>query len=360
MDKPFSLILDLSRFLAALLVFFHHAEQHLKDPRLSALASFGHDAVIFFFILSGFVIAYVTEHKEKTLAGYATARLARLYSVTLPSLLLAYGLFEVGSRLLPGHYAIPDNLTWGETLLTSTFFLNRFLDYQEGIPTNAPYWSICYEAWYYVLFGAAFYLKGLQRLLVVAVAALVAGFNILLLMPIWLLGFACYRHQHRLPRSPLVGTLLVAGALGAYLWMRVTNFDDRLFIFTAHYFGGEQAINASLHFSKRFLPDFVIAVLFVTLFAGLHILRAQLWPVLSRAQKAIQKSASHTFALYLFHSPVLLFLAGYSDNSLLVMALCLAVVVALGHLTEQQKPRLAALIGRWLAAPRSRPTATTA
>lgn len=90
MDKTYSTLLDLSRFTAAFLVFIYHAEYIFKDSRLSILASFGHDSVIFFFLLSGFVIGFVSESKEDTLKKYAIARLARLYSVALPSILLSF------------------------------------------------------------------------------------------------------------------------------------------------------------------------------------------------------------------------------------------------------------------------------
>jgi peptidoglycan/LPS O-acetylase OafA/YrhL len=66
MGKTYSSILDISRFLAALLVFIHHAEKVLRDKPLSAFALFGHDAVIFFFLLSGFVIGYVVKKRKVT------------------------------------------------------------------------------------------------------------------------------------------------------------------------------------------------------------------------------------------------------------------------------------------------------
>jgi peptidoglycan/LPS O-acetylase OafA/YrhL len=46
----------------------------------------GLPAVIVFFVLSGFVIAFVTDGRDRTLAGYALNRLSRLWSVALPAL----------------------------------------------------------------------------------------------------------------------------------------------------------------------------------------------------------------------------------------------------------------------------------
>jgi peptidoglycan/LPS O-acetylase OafA/YrhL len=48
----------------------------------------GSEAVMAFFVLSGFVIAYVADQRETTLQAFAAARLARLYSVIIPAMLL--------------------------------------------------------------------------------------------------------------------------------------------------------------------------------------------------------------------------------------------------------------------------------
>lgn len=338
MNKTFSLLLDLSRLLAALLVFFHHAEQITKDRNLSALASFGHDSVVFFFILSGFVIAYVTRHKEKNLVDYATARLARLYSVALPSLVLTYGLFLTGNHFFPASYPAAGETDWATVLLSGMVFLNG------NVPTNAPYWSICYEAWYYVLFGLFFYLQGYRKYLFLLAGLLMAGLNIMLLMPIWLLGFACFGKQDALPKNKVLGYALIVLSLGVYLWMRHWNVDDQLFEASAVLLGGAEQANATLHFSKRYLPDYLIACLFVVLFAGLYMVRDDFQRGFSFCEKGIRLASSYTFALYLYHYPILLFLSHVTDSSLKAISICLALVIALGHLTEKQKPLLATSI----------------
>ena len=340
MDKTFSLLLDLSRLLAALLVFFHHAEQITKDRNLSALASFGHDSVVFFFILSGFVIAYVTRHKEKNLADYATARMARLYSVALPSLILVFGLFLAGNHFFPASYAAVAGTNWTATFLSGMVFLNG------NIPTNAPYWSICYEAWYYALFGLFFYLKGYRKYLFLLAGILIAGLNIILLMPIWLLGFACFGKQHALPKQKALGYGMIVLSLGVYLCMRHWNLDDRLFEASASLLGGVEQANETLHFSKRYLPDYIIACLFVMLFAGLHIVRDDFQRGFSFCEKGIRLASSYTFALYLYHYPVLLFMFQVTDNSIMAMSTCMVLVTALGHLTEKQKPLVATSLQR--------------
>jgi hypothetical protein len=67
MNTRISLYLDFARFTAALAVFLHHLlqEQYLGfDVRVP-----GRTAVIVFFVLSGFVIAFVTDGRERNCRG---------------------------------------------------------------------------------------------------------------------------------------------------------------------------------------------------------------------------------------------------------------------------------------------------
>ena len=74
-----SIYLDFFRLFAALLVFFYHASaERLNGQSLIGIASFGHDAIIVFFVLSGFVIAYITDCKSTDIGGFIKNRLARL------------------------------------------------------------------------------------------------------------------------------------------------------------------------------------------------------------------------------------------------------------------------------------------
>jgi peptidoglycan/LPS O-acetylase OafA/YrhL len=50
------------------------------------LGGLGAEAVDVFFVLSGFVIGYATDSRERTPLTYAINRLARIYSVAIPAL----------------------------------------------------------------------------------------------------------------------------------------------------------------------------------------------------------------------------------------------------------------------------------
>ena len=89
MNKQLSIYLDLLRFTAALLVYLTHLPGRCGGY-FWQFASYGREAVIFFFVLSGFVIAFVSDTKERDPKQYFLNRMARLYSVVLPALLLSY------------------------------------------------------------------------------------------------------------------------------------------------------------------------------------------------------------------------------------------------------------------------------
>lgn len=137
------------RFLAALYVlFFHAGAGYLKDrfPSADLINNFlynGHLGVPFFFVLSGFILAYTYEGKLGTALQwwrFALARFARVYPVYLLALLL----------LLP---TILHEASWHS--------LPQFLMLQYWLPRpslnifdnqNTPAWSLSVELAFYILF----------------------------------------------------------------------------------------------------------------------------------------------------------------------------------------------------------------
>ena len=77
MPRPFSVYLDLVRFTAACLVYLWHANQRWLVEPVLPMSGYGHSAVVVFFVLSGYVIAYITATKERDWATYAASRLSR-------------------------------------------------------------------------------------------------------------------------------------------------------------------------------------------------------------------------------------------------------------------------------------------
>ncbi|MBK8767616.1 MAG: acyltransferase family protein, partial [Burkholderiaceae bacterium] len=190
MTPALSVYLDALRLLAALMVFAHHASYPIFGGRwISALGGYGHEAVVVFFVLSGFVIAFVTDVKERTPAAYAGSRLSRLWSVALPALAATLAMDAIGRQLAPQAYA--DVLVNPQGPLASALFVNEFWTAQWHVGSNIPFWSLSYEAAYYLLFGIFVFAP--MRWLWLAAAAALIGPKILLLAPAWVAGVVAYR-----------------------------------------------------------------------------------------------------------------------------------------------------------------------
>lgn len=355
MNKTYSIALDGLRLLAAVLVFVHHSEQILQDRRLSFLASFGHDAVVFFFLLSGFVIAFVTQTREHDLKAFAIARLARLYSVVLPTIALVVVLALIGNAAQWRPY-LENNASWPYALGSSLLLANQTWVMPASLPQNVSYWSVSYEACYYLLFGLMFYLKGPLRLVTVGAALLLAGPRIILLLPLWLGGVALYRCSAQRPSRRLAGYAMLLAAGAVYGWLRLRNVDDALDALLAERLGGEHAANTLLGYSKHFLSDYVKGAVFGTLLLGLHHVLPDFRTLIERVARPVRACAAYTFTLYLLHYPLLVFFAAMGCDTAASMGLTLAAIAIIGHVTERKKAALARAFGKlFLLLPRLNP-----
>lgn len=338
MTKEDSILLDLLRFLAAILVLIHHAEQLLDANYLSVFASFGHDAVIFFFILSGFVISYITD-KEKNSYDYIISRAARMYSVVIPSLILVICLYFVGDYFFEANYSQRfRDVNWYYIVFISLSFLNQTSITEVYVPTNGPFWSISYEVWYYILFGSYFFLNGFKKWLVTILLSIIAGVKILLLFPTWILGYYLYKYRNRICNNYIVGAIFVLTSMLMYLYLRYLNLDDSIVIISNNYiFGNDEVANNTLSYSKRFVSDYIISILFVALLVGLFMLNNVYSNLLNRNANIIRKAASTTFSIYLYHYPLLVFFDNIFRSSEIVILACLVSTICLARVTENKK-----------------------
>jgi hypothetical protein len=91
----------------------------------------------------------------------------------------------------------------------------RELDVTPGM--NLAYWSPGYEVRYYIIFGTAFFARGYWRYVGAFAACPMAGPNIVLLLPLWLLGLFTYRPCTRSPPPRAAGWLLFGGSTAAWI-----------------------------------------------------------------------------------------------------------------------------------------------
>jgi peptidoglycan/LPS O-acetylase OafA/YrhL len=334
MTSALSLYLDALRFGAAFTVFLSHYGK-FTGGMFWQIQPYGWTAVLVFFVLSGFVIAWVTEAREGTLEEYALSRVARLYSVLLPVFILTALLDHIAMSIDPRWYgpdALPPmcrgplNALLG--YLLSAVFLGESWTLVMPPGSDVPYWSVDHEAWYYVLFGVATFLQGRRRMVALALAALVAGPNILVLFPLWLMGLSAWRWRAVLPRE--LGAPLACGAVAAFVGLEAL--------------GGRQLFQPadSPWLGMVSAYDYIVGPLVAFFIVGLA--NAPLPMPGAAVQRLIRFLAGTTFGLYLLHFPLLNFfgtvIRGPADSTshrILVFGLTLGVAIALSHVIEQQK-----------------------
>lgn len=214
--------LDLARGLSAIAVCAGHLRSALfvdfSDLPSSNLlqkcfyfaTSLGHEAVMVFFVLSGFFVGGSVLRNSATFRwrNYATARLTRLWIVLIPALCFTFTTDQLvalrAPEILHGQYSAmwasgPEPGKYSADVLSfagNIMFLQTVLVPVFG--TNTPLWSLANEFWYYVLFpllalsllhGSA--LGARTRLVSFSAAAVIAALlptSLLIGFAVWLLG----------------------------------------------------------------------------------------------------------------------------------------------------------------------------
>ncbi|WP_306397465.1 acyltransferase family protein [Telluria beijingensis] len=358
LDQPFSVYLDLVRFLAALAVVLMHLRQFdlVELPGAHLLTLLGREAVMAFFVLSGFVIAYTTEQRRPSAQAYALARAARIYSVALPVLLLAFACASVVPPHLAGdtgqHYQLAKPWLY---IPFHLLFLGDMWTLTEVPPWLGPWWSLNYEVWYYVLFGVACYVRGPWRLPALALVLAVMGIKLWLLLPVWLAGVALYHWQARRTLARDLARLGWVASLALLVAYEASGIEETLRLAgRASWIGQAFALGNA----DRFLADYVFGLIVCLNFACA---RFAGFDALLRCAPPIRLLASYTFTLYLSHALVLaVWPALYphdpgSAADLLALGAAIALATAiLGNLTERRKNGVRRLLAR-LAGPWRRP-----
>jgi len=276
------------------------------------LTGFGHQAVMVFFVLSGFLISatVMKSHLSGTWSWreYAIDRSTRLYVVLIPGLLLG-SLWDIaGSSLFAstGIYTHPvsdlgsaiaaDNLTFGH-FLGNLLFLQTIICSPFG--SNTPLWSLTNEFWYYVLFpvslsaGLAFARRALRIAipLSVMVACLAAflGLDKLMGFLIWASGCA-----------------LVFAYRRFQLQTKVSRFIY-LLISSVFLFG---CLTAARTLTAAALgSDLAVGIAFTLFLFG--VLQLELGVDSTRYLGAAHRFAGFSYSLYVLHFPLLLFLRAW-------------------------------------------------
>jgi peptidoglycan/LPS O-acetylase OafA/YrhL len=346
MNRQLSAYLDLVRVICAVVVVLSHlGHGHLVGGYLWPFTFFGNEAVMAFFVLSGFVIAFVTDQREQTLSIYAAARFARLYSVILPTMVLTLTLDAVGQSINADSYLNSHAASGGGVVsgyLLSIIMLNKSWGLDQHFGSDGAYWSIPFEFWYYFIFGAFMLLTGWRRVVFTLAGVAIAGPKILILLPIWLLGVVAY---HLLKRCP-PGQLGLIAATASMVLLVVMLWSDYSSLGKARFMG--------------MLPDslpwkYVVGICIAVHIYGISQVVQRLSQLFQFIHRPLTWFAGSTLALYLFHLPVIGVVnavatntgrSGYTSAALVIAPFALALTF--GYWCElQKKPLRAALLKFW-------------
>lgn len=320
MNSSTSYFLNASRWIAAFLVLTSHIKGLIlvdyplvenKSTALQALYSvtgLGHEAVVVFFVISGFLVGGLGwdkwQQKGFALSEFAVARISRIYTVLIPTLILGVALDSIGLKSFnqSGLYTHAADFHTGSignavgviewtTVLGNLLMLQNISVSVAG--SNGPLWSLANEWWYYCIFagfGATFYSYGIRRVAfaIGTLATLYAlPFELTLWGLVWVIGilaFAWNKSSIWKP-APLLGIGL---ALIALLASRLSHGI---------------AVSGASPLIVGILKDLALATCFMVALVSSSRLSKKL-----PSRRLNQNLADFSFTTYLLHFPLMLFL----------------------------------------------------
>lgn len=323
-STKFEVHLDHVRAIAALLVVIGHCRAlfmvplaqvgHRTLPLLFvyAVTSLGHQAVMIFFVLSGYLVGGSVLKGLKagtwTWRGYLARRATRLLIVLLPALLLGGLLDYTGIRVAgeSGIYGgraetagvVPAPVA--ERLSVRTFLANVCFLQTVLAPTfgsNGPLWSLANEFWYYIVFPliAVAWVRrrnrfaALVNLIAASLLLIFLGVGIAAYFAVWCLGVFVYVGKAKMPIQ--CGTVAVVAA--AALLVTLTGVSRMAVI------------------RSNFANDFVVGV-------GTAVLILVMGSWASAAERCrstpISRIAPFSYTLYLIHLPIVVLVRGLAEK----------------------------------------------
>jgi len=307
--------LEALRGFAALYVLLHHVSSSylgLKSSFIGFPLRFGQEAVLVFFLLSGFVIHYSFQlSPRKDFADYLIKRARRIYPIFIIALFLS---------LLTAFFCA-DLLIW-EDILRS--FLGNMLMLQDhpGRPSpwflpfcgNDPLWSLAYEWWFYMLYFplVKFCSSGWQKVLVFSLAGIGIFFDSLLpnspchylaLLPVWWFGV-------EMAKEYLASGSITLSGQRAYLFLLLVPLVSYLVITLDWHFSGKP-----LAFITYPLVDLRYFISTLILFFMALIWRRFDFVGYKVMSRPLIFIGTFSYALYVFHYPIILHLRLFSHPS---------------------------------------------
>jgi peptidoglycan/LPS O-acetylase OafA/YrhL len=367
-DSPHSLLIAMLRGLAALQVAAAHLRSEmfpgmrtLADPPLAyqALAfftGFAHQAVLVFFLISGWLVGGSLLGKlgqPQAFASYAIDRLSRLWTVLLPTfcLMLLIGLFT--RELDPGAIDFSSSNDFSATVFAGNLAGLQTISLPE-FGGNYALWSLANETWYYLMFplllagasGPAW--RRAASLAALLAIAVLLPYPIVLYFLTWLLGAIASRV--RIACGVLLRLAVLSLALGVSVFYRLTGSNNDLL-------------------AAAFNQDLLCSLAFLAVLVSLPERLPEGAALLARVRRAAEVFAAFSFTLYVTHLPLIglmrhmartLFgadqLSPAAPLHYAVYAAMLAAILVLSWVSylafESHTPRVRRLLKDWLLASR--------
>jgi peptidoglycan/LPS O-acetylase OafA/YrhL len=363
-DYWHSVLISLLRGAAAIIVVAAHVRaamypglRTISDPPLwfqgfAFITGFAHQAVLVFFIISGWLVGGSLLNKldqPGVFTDYAIDRMTRLWTVLVPTFILTL-LFAIASDTVdPGDadYA-PANEYSLLVFLGNLVGLQRvFLPDFGG---NFPLWSLANETWYYVLFPLLMLLFAarthMARVASAATVLLIVAtlpFSITAYFLIWLLGVAFSRV--RIECSPAL----------RIVWLL-------LLLMVAGYFRLTGTLDAFT--TDTLWQDLTCSLMFVVFLSSLQFRAAQDSKLVRPLANSGRFFADFSFSLYVLHVPLIALLAHWIATCFGLdqlcayrpkhFAICLGIIAAClvsaylsYRLFESQTYRIRRVVKQW-------------
>lgn len=366
LSRSLSIYLDVMRIVAAMGVVFLHARLWIMPGMPHFVSNHGKEAVIVFFVLSGFVIKYVSDTKEGDARLYSVARLSRIYSVVVISIVFCLCIDGIGMNINPRYYEnVAARGFYGEVNLANILqyltLTHELWFNQAQLGTMQPYWSLGYEVPYYLLFGLVLFLPGRMRSVGAALWFCLVGPKIALYGVIWMLGAMTYDAipWFRQKVDPWLAKALFATTFLIYVVMN-------------HFWGPHAVVPILAHGSLRAEAVAFAYALGIGCVMSLNILLfdcalhgRDIWN--DRLTRAIRWFAGATFTIYIVHQPIVIFIRGTFPRvvasplyGIAAIAATLALCLVVAELGERRKSIYVALFGKLLGArsPEPRPVSS--
>lgn len=168
---------DSLRFLAFLLVFLSHSPIP-RDSFLGYFTKSGGIGVVFFFVLSGFLITYIliiekVNEGKINLRNFFQRRILRIWPLYYAMILFAFCTPYMLNYLQVPHSSQGYKPNW---LMSLAFLENYKMMNTDSFPNVSPLiviWTLCIEEHFYILWGLLLYfipLKKIPHLIIVSIS----------------------------------------------------------------------------------------------------------------------------------------------------------------------------------------------